>query len=139
MTAEEVLISDWSSDVCSADLRDRYRGRRAAGEREERSGNVARRRGARGAAAAPRRARARDPIPPASRRADRRAARLAARGGLWRGGDLSRLGRARAGAVDAADRVPRGGRDRQGVGEGQRVSVRVVAGGRRRIEKKTKN
>ncbi len=50
----------------------------------------------------PRRLRARHPVPPLSGPADRRAPRLAAGRRLWRRRDLSRLGRARAGAADPA-------------------------------------
>ena len=63
-----------------------------------------------GAAAAARRLRARDPVPPASRPADRRAARLAAGRRLRRRRDLSRLGRAGARAADPAHRLSRRGR-----------------------------
>ena len=99
---------------------DRHRGRRPSGRARAGAGQEPARRGRRGAAAPARRLRARLPVPHRSGPADRRPARGAAHRRLWRGRELYRLGRDRAGAAHPAHRLSRG--RRLGRGEPRRGS-----------------
>src|SRR3546814_13666767 len=121
-TANDMRISDWSSDVCSSD-----RGARSArpavarGQRRQRAGTAAsgRRRRTPLAHLSPRRRAARDRVetlgPP------RRAAGARVRTAAWRR-HRARLARPHRTGI---------GRDRKSVVEGKSVSVLVDVGGRR--------
>ena len=121
--------------------RDRHRSRRPSRRARARAGRVAAGCGRRGAAAPARRLRHRLPVPRPSGSDHRRAARGAADRRLWRGRELSRLGRDRAGAADPAHRLsgrgrlgggaPRAHRDfrpRQPAGRARDRQIRRVVG-----------
>src|SRR3546814_20088700 len=108
-------ISDWSSDVCSSDLR---AARCDGGGRSGDAGRLCRRRRTR--PRRPRRALAGGAARGAPRGQRRARARLSGRAGT--GGGMGR--------------ECRGARDRKSAVEGKSVSVRVDLGGRRIIKKK---
>src|SRR3546814_11840882 len=119
-------ISDWSSDVCSSDLRRRQLPGRLCDDRGAADGRRAAGGPYRGTQAQPRRAR-----PPARlRRRDDED-----RQGAQSGHPARRFFRGKRGEGGAA--VRRG--DRKSVVEGKSVYVRVDLGGRRIINKQTNN
>src|SRR3546814_12125544 len=117
-------ISDWSSDVCSSDLRIARQGR-GAGRRAWRGG------GRGELQRAPAAARAQAGVGQDARRVSRLRAALRHTVRRRRGSARPSLGRAPPSA-----RRDRRAADRKSVVEGKRVSVRVDLGGRRIIKKK---